>query len=200
MNCGHVEIWSGIVVRRRHLTCFPVDFNALIAVVELPIWIIQTPLEMALSRHHPVNGADDNERSTQVEDLGHPWFPNPVLKGRLNNDRDLTGEILIHYFKEKIGDHAIGVRRKLIVLDAMGIDIASLISSRLMTGIHNRSASLLAKLVFPDPGRPVTIMHLGLLLISAVVCRFQLLLNRRPAKRVGCAIINSTMANPIPSR
>jgi len=25
----------------------------------------------------------------------------------------------------------------------------------------------LAKLVFPDPGRPVTIMHLGLLLISA---------------------------------
>ena len=36
-----------------------------------------------------------------------------------------------------------------------------------MTGIHNRSASLLDKLVFPDPGRPVTIMHLGLLLILA---------------------------------
>ena len=126
MNCGHVEIRSCIVVRRRHLTCFPVDFNALIPVVELPIRIIQTPLEMALSRHHPVNGAYDNERSAQFKDLGHPRFPNPVLKGRLNYDRDLTGEILINYLEEKIGDYAIGVRRKLIVLDAMGIDIALL--------------------------------------------------------------------------
>ena len=126
MNCGHVEIWSCIVARRRHLTCFPVDFNALIAVVELPIRIIQTPLEMARSRHHPVNGAYDNERSAQFKDLGHPWFPNPVLKGRLNYDRDLTGEILIHYLEKKIGDYAIGVWRKLIVLDAMSIDIAFL--------------------------------------------------------------------------
>ena len=124
MNCGHVEIWSCIVARRRQLTCFPVDFNALIAVIELPIRIIQAPLEMALCRYHPVNGADDNERSGQFKDLGHPWFPNPVLKGRLNNDRDLTGEILIDYLEEKIGDYAIGIRRKLIVLDAMSIDIA----------------------------------------------------------------------------
>jgi hypothetical protein len=34
-----------------------------------------------------------------------------------------------------------------------------------MTGIHSRSASFLDKLVFPEPGRPVTIMHLGLLLM-----------------------------------
>ena len=62
----------------------------------------------------------------QFEDLGHPGFPNLVLKGRLNNDRDLTGEILIHYLEKKIGDYAIGVWRKLIVLDAMSIDIALL--------------------------------------------------------------------------
>jgi hypothetical protein len=126
VDCGHVEIRSCIVARRRHLTCFSVDFNALIAVVELPIRIIQTPLEMALSRYHPVNGAYDNERSTQFKDLGHSWFPNPVLKGRLNNDRNLTSEILIYYLEEKIGDYAIGIWRKLIVLDAMSIDIAFL--------------------------------------------------------------------------
>ncbi|MDE0682283.1 MAG: hypothetical protein OXI63_05155 [Candidatus Poribacteria bacterium] len=81
---------------------------------------------MALSRHHPVNRADHNERCAQFKDLGHPGLPNPVLKGCLNNDRDLTGEILIDYLEEKIGDYAIGIRRKPIVLDAMGIDIAFL--------------------------------------------------------------------------
>jgi len=38
-----------------------------------------------------------------------------------------------------------------------------LISSRLMTGIHRRSPSFLAKVVFPDPAWPVTMMHFGLL-------------------------------------
>ena len=126
MNCGHVEIRCHIVVRRRHYTSFPVDFNTLITVVELPVWISQAALEMALCCHHPVNGAYNNERSTQLKDFGHPWLPDLVLKGRLYDDRDLTGEVLIHYLEEEIGDYAIGGRWKLIVLDAMGVDIALL--------------------------------------------------------------------------
>ena len=126
MNCGHVEIRCRIVARRRHYTSSPVDANALIAVVEFPVWIIQAALEMALCCHHPVNGAYNNERSTQFKDFGHPWFPDSVLKGRLYDDRDLTGEVLAHYLEEEIGDHTIGVRWKLIVLDAMGVDIALL--------------------------------------------------------------------------
>ena len=42
-----------------------------------------------------------------------------------------------------------------------------MISSRRMTGIHSLSASFLDKVVFPEPGRPVTMMQLGLRLISA---------------------------------
>jgi hypothetical protein len=34
-----------------------------------------------------------------------------------------------------------------------------------MTGIHRRSPSFLARVVFPDPGRPVMMMHFGFLLI-----------------------------------
>src|SRR2546429_991902 len=40
-----------------------------------------------------------------------------------------------------------------------------------MTGIHKRSPSFLASVVFPDPGRPVTMMHFGcplMLLIAKV--------------------------------
>lgn len=126
MNCGHVEIRHHIVARRRHYTSFPVDANALIAVEKLPARIIQAALEMAFCCHHPVNGAYNNERSTQFKNFVHPWFPDLVLKGRLYDDRDLTGEVLIHYLEEEISNHTIGVRWKLIVLDAMGVDIALL--------------------------------------------------------------------------
>ena len=126
MNGGHVKIRGYIVTRRRHHTSFLVDANALIAVVKLAAWIIQAALEMALCCHHPVNGAYNNERSTQFKDFGHPWFPDLMLKGRLYDDRDFTGEVLIHYLEEELGDHTIGVRWKLIVLDTMSIDIALL--------------------------------------------------------------------------
>lgn len=126
MNCGNVEIWRHIVARRRHYTSFPVDANTLIAVEKLPVRIIQAALEMAICCHHAVNGAYNNERSTQFKDFGNLGFPDLVLKGRLYDHRDLTGEVMIHYLKEEIGDHAVGVRWKLIVLDAIGVDIALL--------------------------------------------------------------------------
>ena len=96
--------------------------------------------------------------------LGSPWFPDLVLKGCLYDDRDLTGEVLIHYLEEEIGDHTIGVRWKLIVLDAMGVDIA-LLDLVATDNWHPQSFSEFSwiDLFFPDPGRPVTIMHLGLL-------------------------------------
>jgi hypothetical protein len=44
-----------------------------------------------------------------------------------------------------------------------------LISSRLITGIHKRSPSFLARVVFPDPGLPVTMMHFGFLFIDGTL-------------------------------
>ena len=58
--------------------------------------------------------------------LGILGSPDLMLKGRLYDDRDLTSEVLIHYFKEEIGDYTISVRRKPIVFDTMGVDIALL--------------------------------------------------------------------------
>jgi hypothetical protein len=47
-----------------------------------------------------------------------------VLKGSLNNDGHHAQEVVVHYLKEEIGYHPIGVWRELIMFDAKGVDIA----------------------------------------------------------------------------
>ena len=47
-----------------------------------------------------------------------------MLKCRLYDNRDIAGKILIHYSKEQLGDQTIGVRRELVMFDAVGVEIA----------------------------------------------------------------------------
>jgi len=47
-----------------------------------------------------------------------------MLKCRLDDNRDITHKILIRKTEEKVGDQAIGVRWKLVVFDAVGVDVA----------------------------------------------------------------------------
>jgi hypothetical protein len=67
-----------------------------------------------------------NEWAADFGNIGHSGFPDLVLKSCLNDDRNPAAEVVVYYVKKEIGHYAIGVRRKLIVLEAIGVDIALL--------------------------------------------------------------------------
>ena len=65
-----------------------------------------------------------------------------MLKCRLYDNRDLTCKIVIHDFKEQIGDQAIGIRWELVVLNAVGVDVSLLD----LIAAYNRHPQELAQL------------------------------------------------------
>ena len=98
---------------------------------------------------------------------GYVIFPEVFTDAGLEG---LIDEILVvDQISEFLGlsdeDSTTGGEAEMQRLSSLTVLLAiSLISSRLTTGIHSRSPRLLDNVVFPEPGRAVTMMHLGLLL------------------------------------
>jgi hypothetical protein len=88
-----------------------------------------------------------------------------MLECCLNDDRDLVSEIVACDVKEEVRHDSIGISGELVVLDAKGGDIPLFDFIATNDWYPNCCANFLASLVLPDPGRPVTMMHLGLLFI-----------------------------------
>src|SRR5688572_19002426 len=98
--------------------------SPMIPVIKLAVRILEAPLEWALRGHRIISGAEYDPGARQFKYRGDPRLPNLVLKCRFDDNRDIAREILIYKTKEKVGDKTIRFRRKFVMFDTEGGDIA----------------------------------------------------------------------------
>ncbi len=94
--------------------------------VELPVGVVQAALQMPIGSDVSIDGANDKAHPCRCGQGVDPRLPNGVLKSSFNDEGYFAREQERDGIEEGVCCELVGVWRKLIVTDAVSVDVSFL--------------------------------------------------------------------------